>query len=284
MKNKERLEQLQGLIDALDTDDLWQRWLKHRRHHRKRSWRNQLLIALQRPDASYVEGYTVWRDKFNRQVVKGAKAIWVLAPAPLKVELENDAGEVEVQKRAYFKPVTVFAFEDTMQIPDRPAIPIEAPLAPIEGDSHDHLWPAFSDVALACGVSSIEKEELPSRQRGYYRPSETKIALNADCSPNEALAVGLHELAHHLVAQKLDRGDWPDSYAGEEVLVEATSYCVCQAVGLETEDHSARYVSAWGKDALNELIGRVDELAREIEAALVARAEFLANSREPATA
>lgn len=280
MKAKERIEQLQELMDALEGDDLWQRWLKGRRHHRRRSWRNQLLIAIQRPDTACVEGYTVWREKFNRQVAKGAKAVWILAPSPVKIEVEDEAtGQVTPSKKLFFKPVTVFALEDTVQIEGRPEVPVAPPLLPAVGESHAHYFGPLRDVALITGIAHVGSEEMPANKRGYYRPSTKAIAINRDCSGNEAVKVLTHELAHHLVRGKLEREDWPDTYATEEVLVEATAYCVCTGIGLDVGDYSAKYVQAWGADDLTQIIMRVDELASEIETGLEARMQ---NSHEPA--
>lgn len=38
------------------------------------SFRNTLLIYMQKPEASYVAGYVAWQKNFNRQVQKGKKA------------------------------------------------------------------------------------------------------------------------------------------------------------------------------------------------------------------
>ena len=49
------------------------------RFHRY-SLNNTLLIALQNPDASLVAGYLAWKKRFQRQVLKGEKAIRIIAP------------------------------------------------------------------------------------------------------------------------------------------------------------------------------------------------------------
>ncbi len=54
---------------------------------------NCALIAMQRPDATRVAGYRAWQA-LGRQVVKGAKGIAILCPAPIKGR--NDAGDEAV--------------------------------------------------------------------------------------------------------------------------------------------------------------------------------------------
>jgi len=44
-------------IEELRSSEGWQRWLSVRRRFHRYSLRNQLLIALQRPEASYVTGF-----------------------------------------------------------------------------------------------------------------------------------------------------------------------------------------------------------------------------------
>lgn len=56
------------------------RWLKVRKVHGY-SMNNQLLIALQKPDATRVAGFGAWL-KLGRCVRKGEKAIKIFAPAP----------------------------------------------------------------------------------------------------------------------------------------------------------------------------------------------------------
>ena len=50
---------------------------------------NQILIMLQKPDATMCQSFTGWK-KMCRFVKKGEKGIRVLAPSPYKVEREQD--------------------------------------------------------------------------------------------------------------------------------------------------------------------------------------------------
>ncbi len=48
------------------------------------SFNNTLLIAMQKPDASLVAGFSAWKNNFGRNVMKGQKGIKIIAPSPLK--------------------------------------------------------------------------------------------------------------------------------------------------------------------------------------------------------
>ena len=49
---------------------------------------NTILIAMQKPDATLVAGYTAWKNQFGRQVQKGEQGIRILAPTPYKKKME----------------------------------------------------------------------------------------------------------------------------------------------------------------------------------------------------
>jgi hypothetical protein len=133
-KRSERLALLDRAVEELTSSEAWAAWLGVRRRFHAYSWRNQLMISIQRPDTLAVKGLRQWTE-LGRRVRKGSAAIWILAPAPYKTE-ERDA-EGNQLKKMYFKPVAVFAYEDTDQIEDGPVFQIEPPFADVEGDSHE---------------------------------------------------------------------------------------------------------------------------------------------------
>jgi uncharacterized protein YjlB len=47
-------------VEALTTSEGWQGWLASRRHFHRYSFNNQLLIAMQRPEATHVAGFRKW--------------------------------------------------------------------------------------------------------------------------------------------------------------------------------------------------------------------------------
>jgi uncharacterized protein YjlB len=47
-------------VEALTTSEGWRRWLASRRHFHRYSFNNQLLIAMQRRDATHVAGFRRW--------------------------------------------------------------------------------------------------------------------------------------------------------------------------------------------------------------------------------
>ena len=101
----------QGFQDLTSTEG-WKQWLKIVRSMPRYSLRNQLLIAMQRPDATQVASFNRWKQ-LGRQVRRHEHAIWILAPvsykrAPHEGEQPQDVPSNEKTLRG-FKAVPVFS-------------------------------------------------------------------------------------------------------------------------------------------------------------------------------
>src|SRR5437879_1303026 len=70
-------------VNELVGSEQWNRWLGTAAKFRTYSLNNQLLIALQRPEASRVAGYRAWQQ-LGRQVRKGERGIAIFAPVIVK--------------------------------------------------------------------------------------------------------------------------------------------------------------------------------------------------------
>ncbi len=147
-RRREDRERLEEAVCALLCSEGWQRWVKARRCFRTYSLKNQLLIALQRPEATRVAGFRTWL-KLNRCVRKGERGIRIFAP--MAVTEHDGAGRVvvdaetgEPRKRTLFRLAAVFDVAQTEPLPDAEPIALEPPSRPITGDSHREL----SDASL----------------------------------------------------------------------------------------------------------------------------------------
>jgi len=74
-------KQMSEAIEALQSSAGWERWLRARRHFRTYSLHNQLLIALQCPEATKVAGFRAWLE-LGYCVRKGEAALRIWAPLP----------------------------------------------------------------------------------------------------------------------------------------------------------------------------------------------------------
>src|SRR4029077_18835414 len=89
-RRDEILAALTDGIAQLTSSGKWQEWLTTQSKFHHYSFRNTLLIMIQRPDATRVAGFRAWQ-LLGRQVRKGEKAIWILAPMTRKIGDEDGA-------------------------------------------------------------------------------------------------------------------------------------------------------------------------------------------------
>lgn len=89
-KVKAITDQPEAGIQALFESEKFQQYLKTLSKFHDYSLNNTLLIAMQKPDATLVAGYTAWKKPFGRQVQKGESGIRILAPTPYKKKMEVD--------------------------------------------------------------------------------------------------------------------------------------------------------------------------------------------------
>lgn len=97
-KMKEITDRLEAGIQELFDSDRFKEYLQVMSKFHNYSFNNTMLIAMQKPDATFVAGYTSWKNNFGRQVVSQAKSIKVLAPSPYKIKKEIDKIDPKTQK------------------------------------------------------------------------------------------------------------------------------------------------------------------------------------------
>ena len=212
---KEITDQLEAGISELFSSEQYKQWLTTMSRFHDYSLNNTLLIAMQKPDATLVAGYTTWKNQFGRQVNKGEKAIRILAPTPYKQKVEVDktdpnTGEIlmnpdgshqkEIQEvlRPAFKVVSVF---DVSQTDGRelPSLGVNE----LTGDVAQFDM-FFEALKRTCPVP-IGFEQIPGGAKGYYHQLEKRIAILEGMSQIQTVKTAIHEMAH----QKLHAND-PD--------------------------------------------------------------------------
>ena len=72
-KMKEITDRLEQGITELFDSERYKEYLKVMSRFHNYSFNNTLLIAMQKPDASLVSGFTAWKNNFQRNVIKGEK-------------------------------------------------------------------------------------------------------------------------------------------------------------------------------------------------------------------
>jgi len=233
------------------------------------SFANQLLIAAQRPDATYVAGFRAFLE-LDRCVRKGEKAIRILAPMSVPAREHETrpppgGGQAEA-RRLRFRAVSVFDVSQTDPMPGKAPIPLKPPSEPVQGDSHAHLIGALVRLAGDIGYA-VTRRPLKGSGDGWCDSEQHLIAVNGDLAANAQVRVLVHEIAHALGLGYRDYGR-----RRAEVLVDTVTFIVCGAVGLDTSGSSVPYVAGWGEsgelDAIRAYAETIDEIARRIEDAI----------------
>jgi hypothetical protein len=187
-------DRLEHAARALLSSDGWQRWVKVRSTNglARYSFGNQLLIAMQRPDATYVAGFRAFLE-LNRCVRQGERAIRILAPMTLgnKDERADEAKVAALRdepRRTVFRAVPVFDVSQTDLLPGTQPVPLVPPQQPVEGDTHAHLLAPLQRLAAELGYS-VSPRPLEGSADGWCDNTKREIVLNGKLAANAQVRV-----------------------------------------------------------------------------------------------
>lgn len=286
---KEITDRLEKGVIEIYSSDKYQELLKTMAKFPRYSLNNNLLIMMQKPDATLCQSFTGWKQ-MGRYVKKGEKGIRILAPAPFKLEKEQDKvdtngkpvldsdGEPVKEKTeisiSSFKPVSTFDLSQTEGEP-LPQIGVEE----LSGNVKEYA--TLFEAIKAISPVPISFEKMQGNEKGYFQKKENRIAIKEGMSEVQNVKTLIHEIAHaklhSIEAQQLKAGK--QSRNSKEVEAESVAYTVCSHYGIDTSDYSFSYVATWSKgknipelkeslntirDASAELISGIDEKEKEI--------------------
>ena len=275
-KVKEITDKLgEGLKELFDSEK-YRSYLSTMSKFHNYSVNNTLLIAMQKPEASLVAGFRAWQKNFNRHVNKGEKGIRILAPTPYIIKEERDkldpvTGEVMLDKEGMpqteevevkipaFRAVSVF---DVSQTDGEPIPELEAKelLSTVEG--YEDFIKAVTYVAPA----TISFEDIPGSSRGFFSPTENRIAVQEGMSESQTLKTMVHETAHSMLHSKEVDSDIlvpVKDRNTKEVEAESIAFTVCSHFGIDTSEYSFGYIAGWssGRD-MKELKSSLDTIRK----------------------
>jgi hypothetical protein len=276
-------DKLQQAVAEIASGEDWQRMLKVSSKFYRYSVNNQLMIFLQRPDATHVAGFNKWKS-LNRFVRKGEKGLAIFAPCKYRVESDaanNSAhlgsasdgfkdGAKKMQIRG-FRVVHVFDISQTDGEPIEDLDAIRPKL--LDGDAPEGIWDALVAQASAAGFEVVRDQKR--NENGYCDFFGKKIAVRSDVAPAQALKTLIHELGHAL----LHASEAPIDRSRQEVEVESVAYLVLQALGASTDNYSFPYVARWAEgdiEIMKATADRVISCAREILGGLEVEGSALA--------
>lgn len=216
------------------------------------SFGNCMLIAFQRPDATFVAGFHRWKE-LGRFVKKGEKGIMILAPMVKRRKEETSSDSDEESSVMGFRAVYVFDVSQTEgeELPE---------FSRVSGDPGDKLV-KLESVVRSRGIELTYEEHLGGAE-GVSKGG--KIVLRDGLPPVEQFAVLAHELAHELLHRTERRKETTRKI--RELEAEAVSFVVCKAAGIEALGHSVDYIQLYSgdKDLLMQSLEHIQRVASEI--------------------
>ena len=275
-KLKEITDRLEQGIAELFESERYKEYLRVMSKFHNYSFNNTLLIAMQKPDASLVAGFSSWKNNFGRNVMKGEKGIKIIAPSPFTVKQEVEKTDPQTGKPVIGKDGKPVTEEKEIKVPAYKVVSVfdvsqtegrELPDIAVDeltGDV-DRFKDFFSALEQASPVP-IGFEKIEGGAHGYYHLEEKRIAIDEGMSDLQTLKTAIHEIAHaklhdiDLNAPKEEQKPRVDRRT-REVEAESVAYTVCQHYGLDTSDYSFGYVAGWssGKE-LAELRGSLETI------------------------
>ena len=290
----DRLEQ--GIAELFDSER-YREYLKVMSKFHNYSFRNTVLIAMQKPDASLVAGFSAWKNNFGRNVMKGQKGIKIIAPSPFKIRQEVEKIDPHTQKPIIGKDGKPVTEEKEVKIPAYKVVSVfdvsqteGKELPDIAVDELTGDVDRYKDFFAALEKTSpvpIAFENIEGGSHGYYHLEDKRIAINEGMSELQTLKTAIHEIAHaklhdiDLNAPKDEQQPHVDRRT-REVEAESVAYTVCQHYGLDTSDYSFGYVAGWSsgrelselkssletiRSAAAEIINSIDENLAELQKA-----------------
>lgn len=264
---EERVEQLVEDLKEGDFEEFLEILDKINQISGSYSLNNLMLIKMQRPSASIVNGYNQWQD-YGRQVQEGEEGITILAPKLYKAcpecrntkkyheksDCDCDTPYDDWTKRCFgFKPVTVFGIGQTEPVEGEDSL--EVPDLSTKGENCEETYYELKNISekWVSGIE-IDSELLQTSRSALYDTNTEEIRIQPDTYAAKSGYL-VHELFHHFV----NKSDREFTKNREEIFVEAGSYVVCEELGLDAED-SLKYIKSYENTEED-----VDVLKKDIE-------------------
>ena len=264
--NKDRLKEITASIEdgikELFQSENYAQYLQTMSRFHRYSVNNQVLIHMQKPDATLVAGFNKWKNQFGRNVVKGEHGIKIIAPTPFKKKIEQEKLDPDTQLPVLDADGKVVTEEKTIQIPMYRAVTVfdvsQTDGKPLPQLAHDLAgnvanYEMFMEALRRSSLVPISIEGMSGKMDGYFDLEHQDIAIRKGMSEVQTVSAVIHEMAHSLLhnrtkgteqtaeQQKLSRNT-------EEVQAESISHTVCAYYNIATGANSFGYIASWSKD------------------------------------
>lgn len=272
-KVKALFEQLkEGVANIISSDD-WKKILILQTKFHKYSFRNIMLIRMQRPTATRVASYGLWKN-LGRQVVRGAQSIKIIAPHMVKVQ-DKDTGEEK--ELLSFHQASVFDIADT-EGEELPQLKYDE----LAGDTKQLR--EFYELAQSISPVPVKEKTITDGSEGYYHLVDDYIAIKRGIGIHKKCKTLIHEIVHATLHRRDNQEASGLTQNDMEIEAEGAAFVVLTYFGLDTSKYSFSYVAGWNSRNDVERIERAGDTIQKISKTLIDQLEALMISEEHMTA
>ena len=312
--SRDRLKEITASIEdgikELFQSESYAQYLQTMSRFHHYSVNNQVLIHMQKPDATLVAGFNKWKNQFGRNVIKGEHGIKIIAPTPFKKKIEQEKLDPDTQLPMLDADGKIITEEKTIQIPMYKPVTVfdvsqteGRPLPQLAHDLSGNVanYDVFMEALRRSSPVPISIEVMGGGMDGYFDLEHQDIAIRKGMSEVQTVSAVIHEMAHALLHNRTKDTEekTPElSRSTEEVQAESISYAVCAYYGIATCDNSFGYIASWSKDKtlpelreslevisktadglINDIDRHYAEILKEREAELIAAEPAMAMER-----
>lgn len=294
LTNQEIVEQisatLENSLDELIESNDWKSYLHFVKGEKAYSWNNTMLIWLEatvrqwEQNPTYVRGAKQW-NAIGRQIKKGEKAIWILAPRMGYVCVQH-----ECPRRGYktiwnkFNKTNFCSVDSSHRVEKKMLGFMSVPVFDIQQTEGEELTTTFSMVKDEVANADFDvfaqfinladahgfKVEMGNARGadGFCSHEEKKIVIDENAEFGYKVKTLIHELAHMIMHE--DIKDYQLNRARYETEAEGVAFIVAEALGIHSEQdaYSFGYIASWGKGDTKKLVkeslGRIQKTANQI--------------------
>ena len=277
--SRDRLKEITASIEdgikELFQSERYAQYLQTMSRFHHYSVNNQVLIHMQKPDATLVAGFNKWKNQFGRNVIKGEHGIKIIAPTPVKKKIEQEKLDPDTQLPMLDADGKIITEEKTIQIPMYKPVTVfdvsqteGKPLPQLAHDLSGNVanYDVFMEALRRSSPVPISVEVMGGGMDGYFDLEHQDIAIRKGMSEVQTVSAVIHEMAHALLHNRTKDTEekTPEiSRSTEEVQAESISYAVCAYYGIATGDNSFGYIASWSKDkTLPELRESLEVISR----------------------
>lgn len=266
---KTAIESISQGLAAIETSDDWIKYLAFNSKFYNYSYNNIILIMMQRPNASYVAGYTKWRE-LGRFVKRGEKGIQVLCPCLRKVEVfkepedgaeynDKEAEKHMVKKIVGFKIGYVYDLSQTDG--DDSILPVLVTGLVGSTEEEKMLYDSLFDY-VSKKYTVKEADEMSAK--GSFNIESQVITIKSDLDYKQKIKTILHELSHAYDFMMHPDDSIPRNK--RELIAESSAYVISLRLGVDTSSYSFSYIKSWLKepDELKDIADSVQKIACKI--------------------